>query len=77
MDDPPIMVYGVTVILQYLNHSINGVLYSISGSRFRKELMELFGCCKIGTATRSNVITNTNTEVSAVSASGVAGTNQV
>ena len=25
MDDPPILVYGVTVILQYLNHSINGV----------------------------------------------------
>ena len=24
MADPPIMVYGITVILQYLNHSING-----------------------------------------------------
>ena len=77
MDNPPIMVYGVTVILQYLNHSINGVLYSISGSRFRKELMKLFGCCKIGTPTRSNVITNTNTEVSAVSAPVVTGANQV
>ena len=44
MDDPPIMVYGVTVILVYLNHSINGVLYSISGSRFRNELKHLFNC---------------------------------
>ena len=44
MEDPPIMVYGVTVILQYLNHSINGVLYCITGSRFRHELMKLFGC---------------------------------
>ena len=27
---------------QYLNHSINGVLYCIVGSRFRKELFDLF-----------------------------------
>ena len=43
--DPPVIVYGVTVILVYLNHSINGVLYSISGSRFRQELVKLFVCC--------------------------------
>ena len=43
-DAPPIMVYGVTVLLQYLNHSINTVLYCISGSRFRHELMKVFGC---------------------------------
>ena len=29
-------------ITTYLNHSINGVLYCIVGSRFRKELMDLF-----------------------------------
>ena len=44
--DPPVKVYGATVILVYLNHSINGVLYSISGSRFRHELMDLFHCRK-------------------------------
>ena len=27
---------------QYLNHSINGVLYCIVGSRFRNELLKLF-----------------------------------
>ena len=27
---------------QYLNHSINGVLYCVVGSRFRKELFQLF-----------------------------------
>ena len=43
-DDLPVMVYGVTVLLQYLNHSINAVLYCISGSRFRNELMKVFGC---------------------------------
>ena len=42
-DDPQI-VYGITVILQFLNHSINGVLYCITGSRFRHELMVLFNC---------------------------------
>ena len=46
--DPPVIVYGVTVILLYLNHSINGVLYSISGSRFRHELVKLFVCCGKG-----------------------------
>ena len=31
-------------LTQYLNHSINGVLYIIIGSRFRNELLKLF--CK-------------------------------
>ena len=44
MDSPPAIVYGVTIILLYLNHSINGILYSISGSRFREELKNLFLC---------------------------------
>ena len=29
-------------LTQYLNHSINGILYIIVGSRFRKELIKLF-----------------------------------
>ena len=29
-------------LTQYLNHSINGVLYIIVGSRFRKELLKIF-----------------------------------
>ena len=59
--DPPIIVYGITAILTYLNHSINGVLYCISGSRFRQELKDLFNSCrKNGTETRSVINTNTN-----------------
>ena len=44
---PRRLFYGIAAILQYLNHSINGVLYCISGSRFRRELMGLFRsiCC--------------------------------
>ena len=34
----------VAGILQNLNHSINGVLYCITGSRFRQELKNLFSC---------------------------------
>ena len=58
--DPPRLFYGVTVILQYLNHSINGVLYCITGSRFRQELMDLFKCCSKKRPVISSV-TNTNT----------------
>ena len=36
-------IYGVFMnVTQYLNHSINGVLYCIVGSRFRNELLKLF-----------------------------------
>ena len=31
-------------LTQYLNHSINGVLYIIVGSRFRNELLKVFSC---------------------------------
>ena len=51
MKDSPKLLYGISVILQYLNHSINGVLYCITGSRFRQELSGLFNVC--GTKTSS------------------------
>ena len=57
-DDLPVMVYGVTVLLQYLNHSINAVLYCISGSRFRHELMKVFGCYKPKRRSNSSMVTN-------------------
>ena len=34
------------IFTQYLNHSINGVLYCIVGSRFRNELLKLLFCRK-------------------------------
>ena len=66
MKDPPRLLYGITVILQYLNHSINGVLYCITGSRFRQELIGLFNVC--GTKTSSA----TNTHTSCVSSTAMA-----
>ena len=45
-EEPHPMVDAITVILDYLNHSINAVLYCISGTRFRGELMKTLGCHK-------------------------------
>ena len=61
-DDPPVIVYGVTVLLQYLNHSTNGVLYCISGSRFRQELKNLFSCYRTKRAVTSSIIITVTTE---------------
>ena len=36
--------YAFQIIMRYLNHSINGVLYCIVGSKFRRELLKLL--CK-------------------------------
>ena len=41
----PYPLYFVFMIsMQYLNHSINGVLYCIVGTKFREELLKLFKC---------------------------------
>ena len=42
----PMVQILVFTIPQYLNHSINGVLYCVVGTRFRKELMNALCCCK-------------------------------
>ena len=41
---PDPVIYSITVLLVYSNHSINGVLYCIVGSRFRQELVNAFFC---------------------------------
>ena len=33
-------------IMQYLNHSINGILYCLVGGKFRKELLKTINVCK-------------------------------
>ena len=55
--DYPI-VYVTVILLQYLNHSINAVLYCISGSRFRHEFMKVFGCYKQKRRSSSSMATN-------------------
>ena len=38
------LFYVFMISMQYLNHSINGVLYCIVGTKFREELLKLFQC---------------------------------
>ena len=53
-------------ITQYLNHGINGVLYCIVGSRFRKELIRIF--CRKARNERNSIPNSTsNTSVSTIS----------
>ena len=33
-------------IMQYVNHCVNGVLYCIVGSKFRRELFKILPCCR-------------------------------
>ena len=41
----PYLLYFVFMIsMQYLNHSINGVLYCIVGTKFKEELLNIFKC---------------------------------
>ena len=39
------LYYVFMVSMQYLNHSINGFLYCIVGTKFRQELSKLLKCC--------------------------------
>ena len=45
-NSPHPVLFAVFMFLLYLNHSINGLLYSIVGSRFRKELIDTLCCGK-------------------------------
>ena len=42
----PAKINVVSELLSYSNHAINSVLYCVSGSRFRKELVKTLCCCK-------------------------------
>ena len=42
----PDLINKSFIALEYSNHGINGMLYCVSGSRFRNELKKLFTCGK-------------------------------
>ena len=50
-------------LLQYLNHTINGVLYCIVGTRFRNELFNTLCCRKTTQASRNEIIFQSKTAV--------------
>ena len=38
------LYYAFMTSMQYLNYSINGILYCIVGTKFREELLYIFKC---------------------------------
>ena len=54
---PDPVMYSVIVLLFYSNHSINGVLYCIVGTRFRQELVNAL-CCRRSTKTPNTRLVN-------------------
>ena len=56
----PPTVFAITHALEYLNHSINSVLYCISGSRFRKELISTLSCGNYTGNSNTNSTSMTN-----------------
>ena len=61
-EDLSAMVQGSLILLQYLNHSINAVLYCITGSRFRHELMKVLGCYKPKRRATTSMATNSTSK---------------
>ena len=51
-------------VMQYLNSSINGILYCIVGSKFRQELFKLLCCC--GGRENENVNRKSRNDISSV-----------
>ena len=63
---PDLVLRAIIVLMRYTNHSINAVLYCVSGSRFRNELIKTFPfhlCTKrrVRLQADSNVVLNANT----------------
>ena len=54
---PDPVMYSLVVLLFYSNHSINGVLYCIVGTRFRQELVKAL-CCRRSTTAPNTRLTN-------------------
>ena len=67
----PRLLYAIMETMRYTNHSINGVLYCASGSRFRAELLKTFPfkrCIKHNVNNLS--LSNSSSNVSVTNASG-------
>ena len=56
----PYLSFEIAIILQYLNHAVNGFLYCLSGSRFRNELKKLFAFKKGASFLNSHSLSRNN-----------------
>ena len=58
---PHPMTEAVIRIIGDLNHAINGILYCVVGSRFRKEVLDTVCCRKRKTRSQTNISTSVST----------------
>ena len=49
-ESPHPIVSGIIYLLAYLNNAINGLLYCVVGSRFRREVLDVLCCRKMNTS---------------------------
>ena len=47
----PYLIFRICITFEYVNHGINGILYCISGTRFRNELKKTICPSKMGQTT--------------------------
>ena len=60
------------ITMQYLNHTINGILYCIFGEKFRNELLKLKPCCRKETVQNSSTsMSSLNTDTSTANPVGI------
>ncbi len=55
-------VQEMTMMCYYLNHSLNAVLYTVVGPKFRREMLKMMFPCKKKVGANSSVRTNTSNE---------------
>ena len=56
----PLLIFSVCLALEYMSHAINGVLYCVSGSRFKNELKLLLKCSQINSHNNIHTITSSH-----------------
>ena len=62
--EPNRVFYAISGLLEYSNHTINGVLYCVVGSRFRKELSKILYCENKNLHSNNSNVTVTSTDCS-------------
>ena len=57
---------AVVRIMANLNHAINGILYCVVGSRFRKEVLDIVCCCKRKNQSQCTYLSSDNSTDSSI-----------
>jgi hypothetical protein len=63
------IIWAIVNLMVYINHSINFILYFLSGQRFRRTVLETFRCTKSPIDERGTGVSFNNVGISSVSSS--------